>query len=51
MATKMACEGPRMAEENALLGALRGPLTIRERQNGRMVLVAENGRRIVLAPA
>lgn len=50
MATKMACEGPRMTEENALLGALQGPLSIRERQNGRMVLVAQNGRRIVLAP-
>jgi heat shock protein HslJ len=50
MATKMACEGPRMTEENALLGALREPLTIRERENGRMVLVAANGTRIVLAP-
>ncbi|WP_182466882.1 META domain-containing protein [Sphingomonas gilva] len=50
MATKMACPGPRMTEENALLGALRGPLTIRERNNGRMVLVSQNGRRIVLAP-
>jgi len=51
MGTKMACEGPRMAEENALLGALQGPLTIRERDNGRMVLVAGDGRRIVLTPA
>lgn len=51
MATKMACEGPRMTEENALMSALQGPLTIRERQNGRLVLVAANGRRIVLTPA
>lgn len=51
MSTKMACEGPRNTEEAALLGALRGPLTIRERDNGRMVLVGANGKRIVLAPA
>lgn len=50
ISTKMACAGPRMAEETTLFRALAGPLTIRERASGRLVLVSGSGARIVLAP-
>lgn len=46
-ATRMACEGPRMAAEIALIAALESPVLI-ERAGDNATLIARDGRRILL---
>lgn len=50
MATKMACIGPVMDQENALFAILKGPLGIRMRGDT-LILTSENGRSVVLKRA
>lgn len=47
--TEMACESPLMTQENAILAVLESAERY-DRQGDRLVITAEDGRNIVLAP-
>lgn len=51
MSTKMACPGPGMAMERAVLDLLAQPLTIEQRRGGGVVLRGRDNRQIVLREA